>query len=268
VFWSSPISTRIIARIKALLADDWKSRAGAKFRDTTQSISDFAEEHHITPGELLSDGVDLGRRKLEGLASHEYAEALKNFAEEEKIRTEAELQRRSMEAELRKRNAEAKKTEAEARLAEINTIHAEIELLQKLNDIRVVLHRDSYGNLTALPVPPEVDLLQILDQKQIAAPPLQKGVSEEEDGIHIRGEVKGPFSYPTLRMIIEPEAQVYGDLRADLIVISANAAVYGNIEGLRHVEIKEGGKLTGDVKTARISIEDGAHFKGEIDIVK
>jgi hypothetical protein len=74
--WSNPISERIIAQIRALLPGDWKSRAGDRFRKTTQTISDFAEEHHITPAELLGDGVDLGRRKLEGMASHEYAEAL------------------------------------------------------------------------------------------------------------------------------------------------------------------------------------------------
>ena len=34
------------------------------------------------------------------------------------------------------------------------------------------------------------------------------------------------------------------------------------------IEIRKDAKLTGDIRTARIIIEDGAYFKGSIDIVK
>ena len=34
------------------------------------------------------------------------------------------------------------------------------------------------------------------------------------------------------------------------------------------LEIRKDAKLTGDIRTARIIIEDGAYFKGSIDIVK
>jgi cytoskeletal protein CcmA (bactofilin family) len=260
--WSNPISERIVARIRALLPGDWKSRAGDRFRKTTQTISDFAEEHHITPAELLGDGVDLGRRKLEGLASHEYAEALKNFAEEEKIRTEIELNRRSMEAEL-------KRKEAEARLAEISTVNAEIELLQKLKEAGIALHRDSRGTLTALPTPPEFDLLTILDSKQIAAGTLEEGVTIETDGVHVRGHIKAPtISYPTERVIIEAGAKVQGDLHAHTVVIRAEAEVVGDVWASDMIDVKALGKLEGDAHAARIAIEDGAFFKGGIDIKK
>src|SRR5437660_916311 len=42
----------------------------------------------------------------------------------------------------------------------------------------------------------------------------------------------------------------------------------GNVEALDKIDIRRDAKLVGDIKTARIIIEDGAYFKGSIDIVK
>jgi cytoskeletal protein CcmA (bactofilin family) len=40
------------------------------------------------------------------------------------------------------------------------------------------------------------------------------------------------------------------------------------VEATEKIEIRKDAKLTGDIRTARIIIEDGAYFKGSIDIVK
>jgi cytoskeletal protein CcmA (bactofilin family) len=40
------------------------------------------------------------------------------------------------------------------------------------------------------------------------------------------------------------------------------------VEASERIEIRKDAKLVGDIKTARIIIEDGAYFKGSIDIVK
>ena len=40
------------------------------------------------------------------------------------------------------------------------------------------------------------------------------------------------------------------------------------MEATDKIEIRKDAKLTGDIRTARIIIEDGAYFKGSIDIVK
>jgi len=44
--------------------------------------------------------------------------------------------------------------------------------------------------------------------------------------------------------------------------------VRGNVTATDRVDIRAEGALTGDVSAARISIEDGAFFKGGIDIRK
>jgi hypothetical protein len=115
-------------------------------------VSAFAEEHHVRPSEVLGEAVDLGRRKLEGLANNEFAAAVKNFADAEKLKIEAELQRRSLESRTIKEEADARKAVAEARVAEFKAIEAEVDLLNKLSAIGVVLHRDENGNLKVLPL--------------------------------------------------------------------------------------------------------------------
>ena len=45
-------------------------------------------------------------------------------------------------------------------------------------------------------------------------------------------------------------------------------AVHGNVEATDKIDIRKDAKLIGDIKTARIVIEDGAYFKGSIDIVR
>jgi uncharacterized protein YciI len=265
------VITRLIARLKALLPNDWKGRPGERFQKATQAISDFAEEHHITPNELLDEGVELGRRKIEGAASHEYAQALKNFAEAEKIKTEAELQRRSMETEVSRRAAEARRAHAEAHLAELTALQAELELLQKLKSIGVVLHRDVNGNLTALPAPQGFDLMELVDHNRLAEavlPVLPDGITLQPDGIHVHKSLDGPVAFPEQRITVEADVLVAGEVRGATVVILPGATVHGNVSGEAEIHIRNGAKLVGDIRTAKILIEDGAYFKGSIDIVK
>jgi signal transduction histidine kinase len=162
------IITRLIARVRALLPGDWRGRAGQRFRKTVTTISDFADEHHVRPGEVLGEGVELGRRKLEGLANHEFSQAVKNFADTEKIKIESELQRRSLESDVAKKEAEARKASAEARIQEAKAIEAELELVDKLRRAGVLLCKDPTGNLAVLPAPTKVDF-SILQQRVIEA---------------------------------------------------------------------------------------------------
>ena len=161
------VVARLIARVKALLPEDWRGRAGRQFRKGTRAISDFAEENRVLPRDLLEDGIELGRRKLTGLASQEHAAAEKNYAEAAKAFTESEdkkietkLKKRSLEIELSKKTAEARKANAEASLAETKALEARFDLVRKLNEAGLVLYRDKRGNITLLPKPQGLDLLR------------------------------------------------------------------------------------------------------------
>jgi len=157
---------KIVARIQALLPRDWKGNAGARFRKTLHAISDYATDHRVLPQDLLDDALDLGRRKVTGLASSEhsvseknYAEAAKAFSEVEDRKIDTELKRRSLESRAKKEEAEARKSLADARLTEIQAYSAELELLKKLQDLGVALRSDENGNLTVLPLPARLSLI-------------------------------------------------------------------------------------------------------------
>jgi hypothetical protein len=92
----------------------------------------------------LGEGIELGRRKLTGLANKELAEAAKNFAEAEDRKIDAELKRRALESKVRSE-------EADTRLKELEVLEAELSLAKKLKAEGVVLHRDQDGTLTLLP---------------------------------------------------------------------------------------------------------------------
>lgn len=160
--------TTIVARIRALLPRDWRGTAGGRFKDTARAISEYAEEHHVRPQDLLNEGLNLGRRKLTGLATQEhsaaeknYAEAAKAFCEIEDRKIETELKRRSLESRAKKEEADARKSLADARLTEIQAYTAELDLLKKLEEIGVVLRCDQNGDLTALPLPVGLSVLAV-----------------------------------------------------------------------------------------------------------
>jgi hypothetical protein len=157
--------SRVIARVRAILPTDWFGTAGNRFRHVTaamsQATSDFAEKHKLHSGDLLDEGVELGRRKLQGLANSEYAAAVKNFAEAEQKKIEIELQRRSLESRVRKE-------EAEARISEIKALDAEFEFAQKLTRAGVILRRDATGNLSFHPVPQNLDNPRLNEHLQAA----------------------------------------------------------------------------------------------------
>ncbi len=45
-------------------------------------------------------------------------------------------------------------------------------------------------------------------------------------------------------------------------------SIQGDVQSAEKIIIREKGSLVGDIKTAGIVIEDGAYFKGSIDIVR
>jgi len=68
------------------------------------------------------------------------------------------------------------------------------------------------------------------------------------------------------RLTVGPNGRVQASIKAREIVVLG--AVHGNVEATDKIDIRKDAKLIGDIKTARIVIEDGAYFKGSIDIVR
>src|SRR2546426_7401554 len=97
---------RFVARVVALLPEDWSGNAGAAFRDTTKNLSNYVAEN-IRPFERLNELPDLGWSALEGGAHEKRAKALSDYQQAEKTRIEAEIARRTAESKLRQEVAKA-----------------------------------------------------------------------------------------------------------------------------------------------------------------
>jgi cytoskeletal protein CcmA (bactofilin family) len=86
------------------------------------------------------------------------------------------------------------------------------------------------------------------------------------EDLYVDGEVEGTVEALEHKLTIGPNGVVRAAVKAREVV--ALGTIQGNVEATEKIEIRKDAKLTGDIRTARIIIEDGAYFKGSIDIVK
>ena len=93
-----------------------------------------------------------------------------------------------------------------------------------------------------------------------------KGEVSGSESLYIDGKVEGTINLPGNRVTVGRNGQVAANIMAREVVVLGK--VRGNVNASDRVDIRSEGSLTGDVAAARISIEDGAYFKGGIDIRK
>ena len=93
-----------------------------------------------------------------------------------------------------------------------------------------------------------------------------KGEITGSESLYIDGKVEGAINLPGNRVTIGRNGQVGANITAREVVVLGK--VRGNVSASDRVDIRAEGSLNGDVAAARISIEDGAFFKGGIDIRK
>ncbi len=93
-----------------------------------------------------------------------------------------------------------------------------------------------------------------------------KGQIVSREDLLIDGEIEGTVEAQEHRITIGPNGRVQAGIKAREIVILGS--VTGNVEATDKIDIRKDARLLGDIKTARIVIEDGAYFKGSIDITK
>src|SRR5437763_7509268 len=92
------------------------------------------------------------------------------------------------------------------------------------------------------------------------------GQIHSKEDLFVDGDVEGTVEAPEHRLTVGPNGTVHATIKARDVV--ALGSIQGNVEATERIEIKKDAKLVGDIRTARIIIEDGAYFKGSIDIVK
>jgi cytoskeletal protein CcmA (bactofilin family) len=93
-----------------------------------------------------------------------------------------------------------------------------------------------------------------------------KGEITGNEDLQIDGSVEGLVQLDDRKLTVGASARVTADLVAREVIVYGN--VKGNLRARDRIEIKKDGSVVGDLTTARIMIEDGAYFKGSIEIDK
>jgi cytoskeletal protein CcmA (bactofilin family) len=129
-------------------------------------------------------------------------------------------------------------------------------------------HPQPYAAPVAAPAaaPPRTQFMQASGQTAAIGTSMRiKGEIRAEEELVVDGEVEGSLESKSL-ITVGPNGKVKANIRAREVVIFGT--VHGNIDALEKIAIRDRGSLVGDIKTAGISIDDGAYFKGSIDIVR
>jgi cytoskeletal protein CcmA (bactofilin family) len=92
-----------------------------------------------------------------------------------------------------------------------------------------------------------------------------KGEIRSREELLVDGEVEGLLESASL-ITVGPNGKVKANIKAREVIVFGS--VRGNVEVTEKIAIREQGNLVGDIKAAGISIDDGAYFKGSIDIVR
>jgi cytoskeletal protein CcmA (bactofilin family) len=93
-----------------------------------------------------------------------------------------------------------------------------------------------------------------------------KGQIFSREDLTIDGEIDGSVELAEHRLTVGPNGKLQAGVKAREVVVLGT--IHGNVEATDKIDIRKDARLVGDIKTVRIVIEDGAFFKGSIDIVR
>jgi cytoskeletal protein CcmA (bactofilin family) len=87
-----------------------------------------------------------------------------------------------------------------------------------------------------------------------------------KEDLLVEGQFEGTINLPEHCVTVGGSGEVKAEIHARQVVILG--AVTGNVSAGERIEIRKTGRVAGDLVAAGIAIEDGAYFKGSIDIVR
>ena len=94
---------------------------------------------------------------------------------------------------------------------------------------------------------------------------IQGDIVGQQD-LFLDGEVNGSVSVPNHKLSIGPKARIKADIKAKNVVLVG--AVEGKIEASERVELRNRCSVLGNIRTPRITIENGAYIKGTVEVVR
>jgi cytoskeletal protein CcmA (bactofilin family) len=91
-----------------------------------------------------------------------------------------------------------------------------------------------------------------------------KGQLSGSEDLYVDGQVEGTIELKENSLIIGTSGHVQADISAKSVVVQGK--LEGNVQASERAELKKSAVAVGDILTQRISVEEGAYFKGKIEI--
>jgi cytoskeletal protein CcmA (bactofilin family) len=91
-----------------------------------------------------------------------------------------------------------------------------------------------------------------------------KGELSCSEELYVDGEVEGVIDSKGNRLAIGPNGRVKANVSASAVIVQGK--LEGNIQATDRVDLKQSAVVTGDIAAQRISIDEGAYFKGRVNI--
>jgi cytoskeletal protein CcmA (bactofilin family) len=91
-----------------------------------------------------------------------------------------------------------------------------------------------------------------------------KGELSGSEDLYVDGAVEGTIELQGNNLVIGPNGQVRANVNAKGVVVQGK--LEGNIRASERAELRKSAVAVGDISTQRIAIEEGAYFKGKVDI--
>lgn len=92
-----------------------------------------------------------------------------------------------------------------------------------------------------------------------------KGEISGNEDIYVDGLVEGNIQLPGNSVTVGPNGRIKANIAAKSLAVSGS--VEGNVHASERTELRKTALVTGDVQTRRIAIEEGAYFKGKLEIL-
>lgn len=93
-----------------------------------------------------------------------------------------------------------------------------------------------------------------------------RGELAGDEDLAIEGQFDGSLHLRDHCLTVGPQGQVKAEIEASRVIVQG--AVTGNITARERIEIRKTGRVLGDLVAPGIAIEDGAYFKGSIEILR
>jgi cytoskeletal protein CcmA (bactofilin family) len=91
-----------------------------------------------------------------------------------------------------------------------------------------------------------------------------KGSIKFEQDLSVDGKVEGEISSPHGVLVVGQNAELRGEIKTKSVTVYGR--VHGNITVDERCELKANAQLHGDLKAARLVIEEGATFVGKSEV--